>query len=81
MCSECAFEPFCGADPVFHYLVVALSAGEGVCSFAKRRQDVLAFDGVEYAVAQHAGVLGLIDEEIDRIVAPAPAAFLNAFLG
>ena len=19
MCSECAFEPFCGADPVFHY--------------------------------------------------------------
>jgi hypothetical protein len=48
---------------------------------AKRRQDVLPFDGVEHAGAQHASVLDVIDEEIDRIIAPALAASLNAILG
>jgi uncharacterized protein len=35
MCSECAFEPFCGADPVFHYAtqgdVVGLKPVSGFC--------------------------------------------------
>jgi uncharacterized protein len=35
MCSECAFEPFCGADPVFHYATqgdaVGLKPVSGFC--------------------------------------------------
>ena len=48
---------------------------------AKRPQDVLALDGVEYAVAQHAGVFGFGDQKLDRIVAPTLAAAFNALLG
>lgn len=36
MCSECAFEPWCGADPVFHYAthgdVVGLKPSSSFCS-------------------------------------------------
>ena len=62
-------------------LIIPLSAGQGVRPLAKRPQDVLALDGVEYAVAQHAGVFGFGDQKLDRIVAPTLAAAFNALLG
>jgi hypothetical protein len=37
MCSDCAFEPFCGADPVFHYATTGDFLGRKPTSDFHRR--------------------------------------------
>ncbi|TAM58078.1 His-Xaa-Ser system radical SAM maturase HxsB [bacterium] len=44
MCSECAFEPFCGADPVFHYRTQGDTVGNKPNSaFCKRNMAIFRY--------------------------------------
>jgi radical SAM protein with 4Fe4S-binding SPASM domain len=41
MCSDCAFEPFCGADPVFHHATMGDSVGhKSLSAFCRRNMGV-----------------------------------------
>jgi uncharacterized protein len=55
MCSECAFEPFCGSDPVFHHATQGDIVGhKPTSSFCKRNM----------AIFKH--LIKLMDDREDR---------------
>jgi hypothetical protein len=58
--------------------IFPLPVQEGVRPLDKHLHDVLPLEGVDHAVAQHAGVLGFCDQKLDRIIAPEPANALEA---
>lgn len=58
MCSDCAFEPFCGSDPVFHYATTGDFIG---------RKPLSAFCGRNMSIFRHLITLMRRDEEVKRI--------------
>jgi uncharacterized protein len=44
MCSTCAFEPYCGADPVFHHATMGDFTGhKALSAFCQRNMGVFTF--------------------------------------
>jgi len=58
MCSDCAFEPFCGADPVFHHATQGDVVG---------RKPVSAFCQRNMAIIRRLIALMRDDDEVRRI--------------
>jgi uncharacterized protein len=58
MCTDCAFEPFCGADPVFHYATQGDFVG---------RKPLSAFCGRNMAIFRRLITLMRKDEEVRRV--------------
>src|SRR5216683_8368730 len=58
MCSDCAFEPFCGSDPVFHHATFGDFVG---------RKPLSAFCGRNMAIFRRLITLMREDDEVRRI--------------
>jgi uncharacterized protein len=58
MCSDCAFEPFCGADPVFHYATQGDVVG---------RKPISAFCMRNMAIFRRLITLMRGDDDVSRI--------------